>query len=165
MDISNLKNLALNHKKDYKKLASRLKNNNNVDNIFNNLHNEEFMHINCLDCANCCKSLGPRLRETDIKRISKQLKIKESEFVSQYLNIDEDNDFVFKSMPCPFLMENNYCSVYESRPKACKDYPHTNHKNIKSNLNLHIKNSETCPVVFNIFLRLSRSNNINNFAG
>ncbi len=31
--------------------------------------------------------------------------------------------------PCPFLGDDNYCSVYEARPKACREYPHTDRKN------------------------------------
>ena len=125
-----------------------------LDEIFHNLHEEEFETFDCLECANCCKSLGPRLTNVDIERLSEHLKIKTSLFFDKYIRVDEDNDFVFKSMPCPFLLDDNYCSVYKSRPKACREYPHTNQKNIKSILNICIKNIETCPVVANIFKKI-----------
>ena len=127
-----------------------------LDDIFHNLHNEEFENFDCLDCANCCKSLGPRLTNTDIERLSEHLKIKTSVFHEKYLRVDEDNDYVFKSMPCPFLMDDNYCIVYKSRPKACRDYPHTNQKNMRSILNICLKNTETCPVVDNIFKKIDK---------
>ena len=128
-----------------------------LDDLFNELHNKEFERIDCLECANCCKSLGPRLTNTDISRLADFLKLKTANFQNQYLRIDEDNDFVFKSMPCPFLLTNNYCMVYKVRPKACKEYPHTNQKNIKSILNICQKNIDVCPVVANIFKEIEKS--------
>lgn len=127
-----------------------------IDEIFHKLHYEEFENFDCLDCANCCKTLGPSLSNIDIERLSEHLKIKVSVFFDKYIRIDEDGDFVFKSMPCPFLMDDNYCLVYKSRPKACREYPHTNQKNIKSILNICIKNIDTCPVVSNIFKEINK---------
>ncbi|MDR2835295.1 MAG: YkgJ family cysteine cluster protein [Bacteroidales bacterium] len=127
-----------------------------LDELFNNFHEKEFANFDCLTCANCCKTLGPRLSNIDIERLAKNQKIKISDFFENYLKIDEDNDVIFNNLPCPFLMDDNYCSVYKNRPKACREYPHTNQKNIKSILKLCVKNSETCPVVKNIFLKLKK---------
>src|SRR5436190_21090151 len=80
------------------------------------LHEGAFSKINCLDCAACCKNYSPRFKTPDIKRISKHLKMKESEFIDTYLKLDEEGDYVVKSTPCPFLGTNNYCSIYETRP-------------------------------------------------
>lgn len=80
--------------------------------------------------------------------MAKRLKMKAVDFISQYLRIDEDNDYVFKQTPCPFLMSDNYCMVYEDRPKACREYPHTDRKRMYQILNLTHKNCEVCPVVF-----------------
>ncbi len=143
-------------KTDYSDLLKKLRKQNpkTLDKLVHKLHNQAFEHINCLECANCCRNLGPRLNNTDIKRLSSHLKIKETDFISKYLSIDEDNDYVFKSMPCPFLMDDNYCIVYKSRPKACREYPHTNQKNIKRILPTCVKNIPTCPIVKNIFNEL-----------
>ncbi len=155
-DILSLKNLALNKKKEFKKLLIVLKKQKpgKLDSEFSELHNNEFDEIDCLDCANCCRGLGPRITEKDIDKLASNLRMKAAEFIEKHLLIDEDKDYVFKSMPCPFLMPDNYCSVYEARPKACRDYPHTNQSNIKPNLNQALKNTETCPAVYNIFLNL-----------
>ncbi|MBN1822123.1 MAG: YkgJ family cysteine cluster protein [Prolixibacteraceae bacterium] len=122
----------------------------NLDDIVHKMHNEAFAEFDCLDCANCCKTIGPRLIFKDIERLAKFLKIKPSEFIDQYIKVDEDNDYVFKDHPCPFLLPDNYCLVYEQRPKACREYPHTNRKRFYQILQLTHKNCETCPVVFNI---------------
>jgi Fe-S-cluster containining protein len=133
-----------------KKYLAKIKNRNprNLDNLFLRLHSQAFKKTNCLECANCCKSLGPRLTNKDIERLSKSLRMKESEFIDTYLKVDEDNDHVFKTMPCPFLAPDNYCRVYENRPKACREYPHTDAPKMIKHLNLALKNAETCPAVF-----------------
>jgi Fe-S-cluster containining protein len=140
-------------KSDYQALIKKLRklNPKTLDSTFLELHNQAFEHIDCLECANCCRSLGPRLTDTDIKRLASHFKLKSSDFIEQYLSIDEDKDYVFKAMPCPFLMNDNYCMVYKSRPKACREYPHTNQKNMKSILSVCVKNIATCPVVEEIF--------------
>jgi Fe-S-cluster containining protein len=82
--------------------------------------------------------------------------MKQHEVVSAYLRIDEDNDYVFKTMPCPFLGADNYCSIYEDRPKACREYPHTDRKKFYQIHALTIKNAATCPAVFNLLERLKK---------
>ena len=126
----------------------------NLDDVVHELHDEAFAKFNCLDCANCCKTIGPRLIDKDIERLAKHLKMKTADFMSQYILTDEDGDYVFKEHPCPFLLPDNYCMVYENRPKACREYPHTDRKRFYQILSLSHKNCETCPVVFEIFEEL-----------
>ena len=99
-----------------------------LDLIVHKLHDSAFAQIDCLECANCCKTFEPRINEKDIERISKFLKLKKAVFIKTYLKTDEDGDFIFQSMPCPFLLPDNYCSVYDVRPRACAEYPHTNRR-------------------------------------
>lgn len=135
----------------YKKNKKRL---GKMDTIVQQLHDEVSEKIDCLTCANCCRSLGPAIYDKDIERIAKALRIKPSEVVSSYLRIDEDGDYVFKSMPCPFLMDDNYCSIYESRPKACREYPHTDRKNFEQIYKLTVKNASTCPIAYEVLCKL-----------
>jgi hypothetical protein len=122
-----------------------------VDDLFHTLHDEAFDEIDCLKCANCCKTTSPLFRVVDIERLSKHLKIREQQFTETYLKIDEDGDYVFKSAPCPFLMEDNYCSVYEARPNACREYPHTDRKKMQQILKLTATNAQICPAVAQMF--------------
>lgn len=125
-----------------------------LDDVVHELHDEAFAGFDCLDCANCCKTIGPRLIDKDIERLAKHLKMKTADFVQHYILTDEDADFVFKDHPCPFLLPDNYCIVYESRPKACREYPHTNRKRFYQILDLSHKNCETCPVVIDVISEL-----------
>jgi hypothetical protein len=151
-----IKNLAektnVANKRFFKKL--KLKIPSNLDQTMQKLHEKVFEEIDCLKCANCCKILGPKLTDKDIERLSRYLKIKPSDFFENYLRIDEDNDYVFKVMPCPFLLTENYCSVYKVRPKACKEYPHTDRKKFYQLFDLTLKNSYTCPAVYLIIEKL-----------
>jgi Fe-S-cluster containining protein len=118
-----------------------------VDKLIHALHEEAFDHINCLECGNCCGSLGPRITEKDIQVLTKSLGKNEEKIKRQYLKIDEDNDLIFNSLPCPFLNTNVTCSVYHDHPRACKTYPHTDQPNQVSLLTLMLKNSSICPAV------------------
>lgn len=150
--IDKLASLAGKKENENKKFFSRLKARipKDLDITVHRLHDEVFSELNCLDCANCCKSLGPRITEKDIERISKFLKLKRDSFVRSYLKVDEDGDFVFQNMPCPFLMQDNFCSVYDVRPKACAEYPHTDRRKFHQLFNLTLKNTFTCPAVYEI---------------
>lgn len=151
-----LKELAAKHtpvfKNYFKKNKKKLE---KMDHDIHLLHHKWMAQTDCLQCANCCRSLGPALYDKDIEKIAKALRIKPSEVVETYLRVDEDNDYVFKSMPCPFLMPDNYCSIYEHRPKACREYPHTDRKKFHQIYNLTLKNASTCPVAYEILKNLS----------
>jgi len=81
--------------------------------------------------------------------------MKPAVFVSKYLLLDEDGDWVFQTTPCPFLLHDNKCSIYEFRPQACKEYPHTNRKKQYQIETITIKNAEICPAVKTILDRVS----------
>ncbi len=119
-------------------------------------HEDVFDQINCLDCANCCQTLGPRITDADIRRITSSLRMKPSAFAEQYLVVDEDGDYIFRSMPCPFLGTGNFCSIYDVRPKACREYPHTDQRRVYQVMPLMLKNSAICPAVFEILERLRK---------
>lgn len=127
-----------------------------ADRLVHQLHDEIFEEIDCLQCGNCCKTLGPGIYDRDVERLAKVLRIKPSQVVEQYLEQDNDGSYVFKSMPCPFLMSDNYCSVYEHRPKACREYPHTDRKKFYQLISLTIKNTYTCPAAFELLERLKQ---------
>ncbi len=138
-----------------KKFLQRLKKKRpkNLDVVIHGLHDDVFEEIDCLDCANCCKTLGPRLIEKDIERIAKLFRKKSAAIISEYLRVDEDGDYVFRQMPCPFLMDDNYCMIYESRPRACREYPHTEQRKIYQILDITQKNTLICPAVSEIVER------------
>jgi uncharacterized protein len=131
-----------------------------VDNLFHHVHDAVFEETDCLTCGNCCKTTSPIFYQNDIERISKFLKVKPGDFVVKYLRVDEDGDNVLRSAPCPFLAAGNYCSVYDARPKACREYPHTDRKKIVQIMDLTHKNTLVCPAVLEMVQRLKKISEI-----
>jgi len=121
------------------------------------LHEEAFSKIDCLQCANCCKNYSPRFKTPDIKRISKHLKMRESEFIDKYLVVDEEGDFVANTKPCPFLGADNYCRIYDQRPSDCHRFPYTDEDVIIKRQQLTLKNSSFCPITYYVLERLISS--------
>ncbi len=136
----------------HKKYLAKLKKKppKDLDYKMQELHDDEFSKTDCLNCANCCKTTGPLFTNADIERIAKYLKLKPQQFIEQYLQVDEDNDHILQEVPCTFLAADNYCMIYEVRPKACREYPHTNRKKFHQINNLTLKNTAICPAAFNI---------------
>ncbi|MDL2322871.1 YkgJ family cysteine cluster protein [Bacteroidales bacterium OttesenSCG-928-A17] len=141
----------------YKKNKRKLE---KMDEAVHSYHEDFSAEIDCLSCANCCRSLGPAIYDKDIDRIAKALRIRPSEVVETYLRQDEDKDYVFKSMPCPFLMPDNYCMIYEHRPKACREYPHTDRKKFHQIFNLTVKNAETCPIAYKVLDAITKDGSV-----
>lgn len=120
-------------------------------------HDEAFSKIDCLKCANCCKQFSPRFKTPDIKRISKHLRMRESEFIDKYLKVDEEGDFVVKSTPCPFLGADNFCSIYEERPSDCRRFPYTDEDVFIKRPALTEKNSSFCPITYFVLEKLMQA--------
>src|SRR5881397_1784097 len=151
IDESLLKNKD--KQKAFKQFLQRA-NKNEVLKKLPQLHEEAFEKINCLQCANCCKNYSPRFKTPDIKRISRHLKLHESEFINKFLRLDEDGDYVAKSAPCPFLGADNACSIYDVRPSDCARYPYTDEDVLLKRKALTLKNSTVCPAVYHVLDRI-----------
>ena len=146
-----------------KKFLQRLKKKppKNLDSTMQQLHEEEFIRTNCLECANCCKTTGPLFTDHDIVRIAKHLRLKPQKLIDTYLRVDEEGDYVLQQVPCAFLGADNYCSIYEVRPKACREYPHTDRKKFYQINNLTLKNVAICPAAYNIVEAMKKQIEIN----
>jgi Fe-S-cluster containining protein len=150
--INSLPKLAKDRHNENKKFFAKLKKKppKNLDYVMQDLHEKEFNRTDCLECANCCKTTGPLFTPKDIERIAKYFRQKPQQFIDTYLRIDEDNDYVLQSVPCVFLGADNYCSIYDVRPKACSEFPHTDRKKFQQISNLTMKNITICPAAYNI---------------
>ena len=143
-------------KKRHTKFVKQLKRKKGkvLDELGDEIHEKVFQEIDCLDCANCCSSIPPIVNRTDSNRLAKHLGMKVKHFEVEYLIVDEDGDTVMNTSPCPFLLADNKCMVYEYRPKACRKYPHTDQMEFSQNLRLHATNARYCPAVFHMLERM-----------
>ena len=158
--LKQLPKLAEEARKENKKYFINLKKRTpkNLDYVMQELHNKEFAKTDCLDCGNCCKTTSPIFTDKDIERISKHLKMKVAAFTTQYLERDEDDFMVLKTAPCSFLDESdNTCFIYDVRPKACAEYPHTNRKKFINISDLTVANTAICPAAYSIVEALKKA--------
>ena len=149
------KDKSIETKKFFNKLKKRAP--KNLDNLVEEIHDDVFEKTDCLSCANCCKTTGPLFLKQDIARISKVIGLKPAQFEKKYLRIDEDNDWVLQKVPCSFLGADDDCTIYDVRPKACQEFPHTNQKKIYKITDLTIKNTSICPAAFDVVERMKAS--------
>ena len=157
--ITHLPKLAKDKHKENKTFFTKLKKKppKQLDYIMQELHEDEFKKTDCLQCANCCKTTGPLFTDKDIERIAKHFRQKPSQFIEHYLVLDEENDYVLQNVPCTFLGADNYCSIYDVRPKACREFPHTDRKKFQQISNLTLKNVAICPAAFNIVEKMKQN--------
>lgn len=128
-----------------------------LDQHFHEAHDQTFDTIDCLKCANCCKTTSPIFRDVDIQRIAKKLRMTPDAFEKSYLRKDEEGDWVLQSAPCTFLQSDNTCFIYDIRPQACREYPHTDRKRMIQIMDLTLKNGEICPAVSEILRKVMNS--------
>ena len=150
MEVNKILSKAKTERKKHKKLFERLnkQSKSTVDSYIHSAHQQVFSCIDCLKCANCCITTGPLFNNKDIVRIARYLKVKPGDFIQKYLKMDEDEDYVLQKVPCVFLdSSSNKCEIYDVRPKACAEYPHTDMKGQMKIKKLTLKNTEVCPAV------------------
>lgn len=93
---------------------------------------EEF----CFECNSDCKCFGDCCRKAnvfltpyDIIKLKKRLKMTSSEFLEKYTAMPSSSEFPFPALmlrteneQC-LMIDGDDCSVYDSRPLACRLYP------------------------------------------
>ncbi|MDI9337904.1 MAG: YkgJ family cysteine cluster protein [Alphaproteobacteria bacterium] len=138
----------------YTKIVKDKKNHAKIFKILPEIHADVAQQVNCLSCGACCKQYSPRFKTTDIKRISKSLKLKESTFIERYLILDNEGDYVVKQTPCPFLDAQNYCMIYEVRPSDCARFPYTDEDVFIKKTKISQKNISFCLIAQGVVNKL-----------
>jgi uncharacterized protein len=118
------------------------------------LHEEAFSLISCLECAACCKNYSPRFKAPDIRRISKYLRLTETEFSVKYLQIDDENDSVLKTLPCSFLEDDHTCTIYGVRPGDCSGFPYTDQDIFFKKPAITLINITFCPIAYYVMEKM-----------
>jgi uncharacterized protein len=153
--ITDWKNDAGKTKADAGKVlfSDRLKNITDVDAIVKSINDDVVSKIDCLKCANCCRTTVTVFNQEDVNKAAKFLGISKKAFIGKYLIMDM-NEYTTMQTPCPFLQEDNKCSIYEARPLACSSFPHTHRKSFLQRRQSHEKNYMVCPITYHIIKQL-----------
>ncbi len=114
--------------------------------------------VDCLTCANCCKTMSPTYTQTDIKRISKHFEVTPAEFTKKWLRKDRIGDILNKNEPCQFLdLKDNKCSIYEIRPADCAGFPHLPKRKMVDYMHVHKQNIEYCPATYKLVEKMQEA--------
>jgi len=127
-----------------------------LDKLVADITHRVWATIDCTACANCCKTLQPSFTEEDQQRIAGKLGLSVEQFRQNYLELTTDDGesvWQIRQSPCPFL-ENNKCTIYDDRPKNCRDYPYLYDPEFSSRTTMMIERTYTCPIVFEVFEEL-----------
>jgi Fe-S-cluster containining protein len=128
-----------------------------VDRLALELHREAFSIVDCTKCANCCRTLRPVFTDQDIDRIAGHLRMARDEFLATYLERNEEQDrYRTQTTPCPFLGEDNRCTIYDVRPEKCQGYPFTDKPDFAFSTVNHANNALVCPAVFYLVEQMKR---------
>ncbi|MCX6210992.1 MAG: YkgJ family cysteine cluster protein [Bacteroidetes bacterium] len=123
-----------------------------LDQITQKLSPEVWKEIDCLSCANCCKTMSPTFTPTDIKRIAHYFEMTPAAFKEKWLVFDKkDKDWLNKSQPCQFLnLKTNKCNIYAIRPADCSGFPHLTKRKMTEYMHVHKQNVELCPATYKL---------------
>ncbi|MBA4198218.1 MAG: zinc/iron-chelating domain-containing protein [Chitinophaga sp.] len=164
MQAVNLRSFKLkvhHNKKAFKRFLGKLEKNppKNLDTVAEIIDQQVWPEVDCLSCANCCKTMTPTFTPQDIKRIATHFRIKPKEFKEKWLEFDKKTgDWSNVKQPCQFLdLKTNMCSIYEVRPVDCAGFPHLTKKKMKDYLHVHQQNVEYCPATFKMVERMMKT--------
>jgi uncharacterized protein len=127
-----------------------------LDAVVRKTTDEVWQQIDCTACANCCRTMHIVVDNKDIARLAGRLNMTVLQFSKRYVTVAEDKTKQFSSIPCPFLGEDNLCTVYDDRPKACRDFPFLHGDNFRSRTLGVIAHTSDCPIVFNVWQALKK---------
>jgi len=152
VDLRAFRKQAETHKRKFRRFLTKIEQNAppRLNKMAGEIEKEIWHSIDCLSCANCCKTMTPTFNNSDIKRISAHLGQTHDEFKEKYLRRERggDRDWLNKTEPCQFLdLKTNQCSIYEVRPSDCAGFPHLS-KNLHDFAHVHKQNLECCPASF-----------------
>ena len=90
--------------------------------------------LECIGCGNCCRERAIDITFSDILRWSNENRrdiLKEVFYIDNYPTKGQGGFYFEKSIKkkedmqrhCPFLTDENKCSIHYTKPSGCKDAP------------------------------------------
>ncbi|MEI7471687.1 MAG: YkgJ family cysteine cluster protein [Chitinophagaceae bacterium] len=151
VNLRSFKQLVRNNRRKLRRFLTKIENNppRGYNQLTVTVDKEVWKEVDCLSCANCCKTMTPTFTKADIKRIAAHFQQTPEAFTEQWLYKDRGGDMMNKKQPCQFLnLKDNKCSIYAIRPIDCSGFPHLTKSNIKDYAHVHKQNVEYCPATY-----------------
>ena len=161
VNLRSFKKKVSHTKLSFRRFLTKLEKNppKELKSLTENLGREVWSEVDCLSCANCCKTMTPTFTPADLKRISTHFGQTVNEFKAKWLHKERggDGDWMNKKQPCQFLnLKDNKCSIYEIRPADCAGFPHLP-KKLKGYVHVHKQNIEYCPATYRLVEKMMKS--------
>lgn len=153
INLRSFRQLVRHHKRRIKYFLTKLEKNAPRDLVELTLtaDAQTWKELDCLDCANCCKTMSPTYTQKDIQRISKHLGMTQNAFREKWLYKDKTGDWMNVNQPCQFLdLKTNKCDIYAVRPRDCAGFPHHTKKKMVDYMHMYKQNIEYCPATYSM---------------
>ena len=131
----------------------------NIQKLIKEADKEAWAQTDCLECANCCKTMTPTFKKAEIKVIAERVGMTYQKYFDKYLEVDKDNgDIVNRNTPCQHLGKDNKCKVYDVRPYDCRNFPHHVRKDFFYQVEekTYLENLPRCPATLKFVENLER---------
>ena len=153
VNLRSFRQIVRNNKRRIKGFLTRLRNNppRGLDTLKIEADKHAWAQTDCLDCANCCKTMSPTYTKKDVKRISSHLGMTEKAFREKWLYKDRTGDWMNVKQPCQFLdLKTNMCNIYAVRPADCAGFPHHTKRKMVEYMHMYQQNIEYCPATYRL---------------
>jgi uncharacterized protein len=119
-----------------------------LDALVQEIAEEVTRAIDCTSCGNCCRLMVIGVTGSDVSRLARRCAVTVKDFESRYVTINGPTEKMITESPCPFL-EANLCSVYDDRPRDCREFPHLHKTGFRSRTLGVLGELSICPIVYN----------------
>lgn len=124
--------------------------------IVRKANEETEKEIACLECSNCCRTMTPTFKKSEVRKIAAFMGMTYKEYFDKYLMIDKDNgDIVNQNQPCQHLdLKTNYCEIYAIRPWDCSGFPHFKRRDFLDQTAVYTENLHRCPITLSVIEKI-----------
>lgn len=154
VNLRSFRQIVLHNKRRLKRFLSRLekKTPKGLQALTVEADKAVWQRTDCLDCANCCKTMSPTYTKEDVRRIARHLEMTEAAFRKKWLYKDKTGDWMNVKQPCQFLdLKTNMCNIYAVRPRDCAGFPHHVKKKMNADyMHMYKQNLEYCPATYRL---------------
>ena len=153
VNLRGFRQIVRNNKRRIKGFLTRLEKKapRGLDKLVTEADKAAWAKTDCLDCANCCKTMSPTYTKKDVKRISAHLGMTDKAFREKWLYKDKTGDWMNVKQPCQFLdLTTNMCDIYAVRPRDCAGFPHHNKRKMVEYMHMYKQNIEYCPATYRV---------------
>ena len=161
VNLKQFKKKAGDNKRSFRRFLTKLESESpkKINTLTATMEKEVWGEVDCLTCANCCKTMTPTFTKADMKRIAAHFGETVDQFKAKWLYKErkKDGDWLNKKQPCQFLnLADNKCSIYEVRPADCAGFPHMT-KKFHEYSHVHKQNIEYCPATYKLVEKMKQS--------